>query len=89
MIRRAATLPAGLNTAGGATSNTEAAISLATINTENFPQSYYSYFVLAELYKSVAQTNAAIDSYRRAAELNERARPVLDAKIAELSDRPD
>jgi len=67
----------------------EAAISLARINTENFPESYYSFFVLGELYNLVAQTDAAIDSYRRAAELNERARPFLDAKIAELSDRPD
>ena len=64
----------------------ETAILLARINTENFPESYYSFFVLAELYNSVAQTDAAIDNYRRAAELNERARPFLNAKIAELSD---
>lgn len=67
----------------------EAAISLARINTENFPESYYSFFVLGELYNSAAQTDAAINSYRRAAELNERARPFLDAKIAELSKQPD
>lgn len=67
----------------------EAAISLARINTENFPESYYSFFVLAELYRSVAQTDAAIDSYTRAAELNVRAKPFLDAKIAELTDQQD
>ena len=64
----------------------EAAIALAKINTENFPESYYSFFVLGELYSSVAQADAAIDSYRRAAELNERAKPFLDAKIAKLEE---
>ena len=73
----------------GARDQAEAAITLARINTENFPEAYYSFFVLAELYSSVTQTSAAIDSYRRAAELNERARPFLDAKIAELNDRSD
>ena len=59
---------------------------MKTDNTEHFPESYYSFLVLAELYGSVEQTSAAIDSYRRAAELNERARPFLEAKIAELEE---
>jgi Tfp pilus assembly protein PilF len=67
----------------------EVAISLARINTENFPESYYSFFVLAELYGSSGNTDAAIESYTRAAELNARAKPFLDAKISELSDRQD
>jgi len=65
----------------------EMAITLARINTENFPESYYSFFVLAELYRSVAQIDAAIDSYTRAAGLNALAKPLLDAKIAELSEQ--
>jgi len=64
----------------------EAAIALAKLNTENFPESYYSFFVLGELYSSLAKIDAAIESYRRAAELNERAKPFLDAKIAELKE---
>lgn len=68
---------------------TGAAITLASINTEHFPESYYSFFVLAELYRSVKQPDAAIESYSRAAELNARARPFLDAKIAELSNQPE
>lgn len=67
----------------------EAAISLARINTENFPESYYSFFVLAELYGSSGNTDAAIESYTRAAELNAQAKPFLDAKISELGDRQD
>ena len=62
----------------------EAAIALAMTNIDNFPESYYSYFVLAELYRATEQTDAAIDSYERAAELNPGAKPLLDAKIAEL-----
>jgi len=62
-----------------------AAIAFAKVNTEYFPESYYSHFVLAELYKSTDNSDAAIDSYKSAAELNPRAKPFIDAKIAELS----
>ncbi len=57
------------------------------VNTEHFPESYYSHFVLAELYKSTEQNEAAIKSYRRAAELNPRAKQFLDARIAEINDK--
>ena len=67
--------------------NAEAAIAFTKVNTEHFPESYYSHFVLAELYKSTEQNEAAIKSYRRAAELNPRAKPFLDAKIAEINDK--
>lgn len=66
--------------------NATAAIALTKINVEHFPESYYSHFVLAELYRSTEQIEAAISSYKRAAELNARAKPFLDAKIAELGE---
>lgn len=64
--------------------NIPAAIALAKTNTQNFPNSYYSHFVLGELYGADRQIDAAITSYSRAAGLNERAKPFLDSKIAEL-----
>jgi len=68
---------------------TGAAIAFALTNTGNFPESYYSYFVLAELYNSTKQKQAAIDNYNRAAELNPRAKPFLDARVAELDEEPE
>lgn len=64
--------------------NIPAAIALAKMNTQYFPDSYYSHFVLGEIYAADKQTDAAIASYRRAADLNERAKSFLDSKIAEL-----
>ncbi len=63
-----------------------AALEFAKINTENFPESYYSHFVLAELYAAAGEKAGAIASYARAAELNPRAKGFLDGRIAELSD---
>ena len=62
----------------------QAAVAFAEVNTGNFPGSYYSHFVLGELYRMTGDSDAAIATYRRAAELNPRARPMLDARIAEL-----
>ena len=62
----------------------DAALELASINTQNFPDSYYSFFVLAELNAAAGSKEAAIESYRRAAELNPRARAFLDARIEAL-----
>ncbi len=61
-----------------------AAIAFAEINTGNFPDSYYSHFVLGELYRINGDTESAIETYRKAAALNPRAKPMLDARIAEL-----
>ena len=63
---------------------TDAAIALAKVNSENFPDSYYTYFVLAESYAASGQTDKAIESYSRAIELNPRAKPFLEARIVEL-----
>ncbi len=60
------------------------AIALTKINASHFPDSYYTSFVLAELYKNSSQTELAIESYSRAIELNPRAKQFLDPKIVEL-----
>ncbi|MCZ6854096.1 MAG: c-type cytochrome, partial [Gammaproteobacteria bacterium] len=61
------------------------AIALSKVNAEHFPDSYYTFFVLAELYSASGQTEQAIESYSMALELNPRAKPFLDAKIVELT----
>ena len=61
------------------------AIALTKINASHFPDSYYTFFVLAELYKASRQTDLAIESYTRAIELNPRAKRFLEPKIAELN----
>jgi len=63
---------------------TDAAVEFAKINVRHFPESYYSFFVLAELYSATGQKAAAIEGYERAAELNPRARPFLEGRIAAL-----
>jgi Tfp pilus assembly protein PilF len=60
------------------------AIALTKINASNFPDSYYTFFVLAELYKTSSQSELAIESYTRAIELNPRAERFLEPKIAAL-----
>jgi len=68
---------------------TDAAIEFAKINTEHFPESYYSFFVLAELYSATGQKAAAIEGYERAAELNPRAKPFLEGRIAAMEAKED
>ncbi len=67
----------------------DAAVEFVTINTANFPDSYYSFFVLAELNAATGQTVAAIESYERAAELNPRARPFIEGRIKAISAEND
>ncbi len=68
--------------------DTDAAIEFAKTNTQNFPESYYSFFVLAELYAATGQKAPAIEGYERAAELNPRARPFIESRIAVLGANP-
>ena len=63
---------------------TDAAVEFAEINVRYFPESYYSFFVLAELYSATGQIEDAVEGYERAAELNPRARPFLEGRIAAL-----
>jgi tetratricopeptide (TPR) repeat protein len=64
----------------------DVAITVLQLNVENFPQSYYTQFVLAELNSAADNTAAAIVAYTKAMELNPRAAPFLEAKIAALKD---
>jgi tetratricopeptide (TPR) repeat protein len=63
---------------------TQAAIALMKINVGHFPGSYYTLFVLAELYKASGQNEPAIENYKRAIDLKPRAKQFLEARIAEL-----
>jgi tetratricopeptide (TPR) repeat protein len=62
----------------------DAAIALLQLNVENFPESYYTQFVRAELNSAAGNTATALDAYARAIELNSRAAPFLEPKIEAL-----
>ena len=64
----------------------EAAITVVQVNVENFPQSYYTQFVLAELNSVAGNKAAALAAYTKAIELNPRAAPFLEPKIAALEE---
>ncbi len=64
-----------------------AAIAVLQLNVENFPQSYYTQFVLAELNSAADNKAAALDAYAKAIELNPGAAPFLEPKIAALKDK--
>jgi len=64
-----------------------AAIAVLQLNVENFPQSYYTQFVLAELNSAADNKAAALDAYAKAIELNPRAARFLEPKIAALKDK--
>lgn len=61
-----------------------AAIALLQLNVSNFPDSYYTQFVLGELNNSAGNDEAALDAYARAIELNPRAARFIEAKIATI-----
>lgn len=65
----------------------DAAIAVLQLNVENFPKSYYTRFVLAELNSAAENKAAAIDAYTKAMELNPRAAPFLEAKINALKEK--
>jgi len=58
-----------------------AAIAMLQLNVPNFPESYYTQFVLGELNNSDGNDEAALDAYTRAIELNPRAARFIQAKI--------
>jgi len=64
-----------------------AAIAVLQLNVENFPQSYYTQFVLAELNSTADNKAAALAAYAKAIELNPRAAPFLEPKIVALKDK--
>ena len=62
---------------------TDAAIAIAEVNAKYFPESYYTAFVLGDLYSAAGQTELAIENYSRSIELNPRSepriRPIIEA----------
>jgi tetratricopeptide (TPR) repeat protein len=62
----------------------EAAIVLAELNAEYYPDSYYTAFVLGELYTATGNAESAIASFTRAIELNPNAESMLKPKISAL-----
>ena len=65
--------------------NMDAAIALAKVNTENLPESYYSHFVLAELYRAAKQKEPAIEYYQKAIKLEPKAAAFLQSRIDALN----
>lgn len=63
----------------------EAAISIAELNAEYHPDSYYTAFILGELYFATEQPEDALASYQRAIEINPRAADMLGARIEALT----
>lgn len=64
----------------------DAAIAVLQLNVANFPQSYFTQFVLGELNSAAGYSAAALAAYTKAMELNPRAAPFLKGKIAALKD---
>ena len=62
---------------------TEAA-ALAELNTEFFPDSYYSFFILAEAQAVNGDVSGARASFERAAEINPQAKQFVESRIAAL-----
>jgi tetratricopeptide (TPR) repeat protein len=59
-------------------------IALAKVNAGHFPESYYTQFLLGELHNASGAKEEAINHYSKALELNPRAKPFLEPKIAAL-----
>ncbi len=64
----------------------DAAIALLQLNIDNFPQSYYTHFVMGELHSLAGNTVAAINAYTKAMELNPGAAAFLKPKITTLKE---
>ena len=64
----------------------DAAIAVLQLNVPNFPESYYTQYVLGELNSTAGNNEAALDAYNRAIELNPRAARFIDAKIAAIKE---
>ncbi len=68
-----------------ATQQADAAIALAELNAEYYPDSYYTAFTLGELYFATERAAEALASYERAIEINPRAAGMLAPRIEALS----
>ena len=68
-----------------AAAHADAAIGVAELNREFYPDSYYTMFVLGELYFATERTEDAIASYERAIDINPRAEGMLRQRIDALT----
>lgn len=68
-----------------ATGQADAALGLAELNAEYYPDSYYTVFILGELYFATERAAEALASYERAIELNPRAAGMLAPRIEALT----
>ena len=68
-----------------ASEQAEAAIGVAELNAEYYPDSYYTAFTLGELYFASERTAEALASYERAIEINPRAAQMLAPRIEALT----
>ncbi|MDJ0911340.1 MAG: c-type cytochrome [Woeseiaceae bacterium] len=68
-----------------ASEQAEAAIGIAELNAEYYPDSYYTAFTLGELYFAAERTAEALASYERAIEINPRAAQMLAPRIEALT----
>ena len=64
----------------------DAAIGLAELNAEYYPDSYYTAFTLGELYFATERATEALASYERAIEINPRAAGMLAPRIEALTE---
>lgn len=62
----------------------EAAV-FAELNTGFFPESYYSFMVLAESQAASGDTDTAKSNYARAMELNPRAKGLIESRLAAMA----
>jgi len=67
-----------------ATDQSDAAIAIAEVNAKYFPESYYTAFVLGDLYAAAGQADLAIKNYTRSIEINPRAEPRVRPMIEAL-----
>ena len=68
-----------------ASEQADAAIGLAELNAEYYPDSYYTAFTLGELYFATERAEEALRSYERAIEINPRAAAMLAPRIEALT----
>ena len=68
-----------------AAAQADAAIGLAELNAEYYPNSYYTAFTLGELYFATERADDALASYERAIEINPRAAQMLAPRIEALT----
>ncbi len=63
----------------------DAAIGLTELNSEYYPDSYYTAFTLGEFYFATDRSEQALASYQRAIELNPRAEAMLAPRLEALA----